>query len=370
MYRVRLALIAVVFSLVLAIGGAAQAATPTCGAGQVYTETNDPTGNQLVVLKAGRTGALTQRQLVDAGGLGTGAHITSGSSVTVSADGCRVAAVNAASGAVAVFRIATDGSATFAGSAAAGGARTISVAMHGNLLAALSTTPGSGTTIQTFRMAGRRVVPVPGSLVTVGTATDGGQLAFTARGRYLVVTTRQSLGIVTFRVGNDGVPVAAESLVPNAPQWTYGFGLTAQNQAIVSMIAIGPPVSGSYGSFAISPAGGITSVGTPIPGQSGACWVAVSPKGGYAWGVNADGLQLATLSVSTTGAIAVTGTTSTGTEEGRDLTVSADGRFVYLLRPDAKDILSYKVGAQGALTLIGSTATPAAAVATGGIAAS
>ena len=357
MHRARLALITVVFTLLLAVVGVAQAATPTCGAGQVYTETNDPTGNQLVVLKAGRTGALTQRQLVDAGGLGTGAHITSGSSVTVSADGCRVAAVNAASGAVAVFRIATDGSATFAGSAAAGGARTISVAMHGNLLAALSTTPGSGTTIQTFRMAGRRVVPVPGSLVPVGTATDGGQLAFTARGRYLVVTTRQSLGIVTFRVGN-------------APQWTYGFGLTAQNQAIVSMIAIGPPVSGSYGSFTISPAGGITSVGTPIPGQSGACWVAVSPKGGYAWGVNADGLQLATLSVSTSGAIAVTGTTSTGTEEGRDLTVSADGRFVYLLRPDAKDILSFQVGTNGALTLIGSTATPAAAVATGGIAAS
>jgi hypothetical protein len=74
--------------------------------------------------------------------------------------------------------------------------------------------------------------------------------------------------------------------------------------------------------------------------------------------------------VAKTGAIAVTGTTSTGTTEGRDLTVSADGRYVYLLRPDAKDILSYLVGTRGALTLSGSTATPAAAVATGGIAAS
>lgn len=370
MHRARLAIIAVAFGLLLASVGAAQAATTTCGAGQVYTETNDPAGNQLVVLKADRTGALTQRQLVDAGGLGTGSHLTSGGSVTVSADGCRVAAVNAASGAVAVFRIATDGTATFAGSATAGGAQTISVALHGNLLAAMSTTPGARTTIQTFRMAGRSVVPVPGSLVTVGTATDGGQLAFTARGRYLVATTRQSLGVATFRVGNDGVPVAAESLVPNAPQWTYGFGLTAQNQAIISMIAIGPPVSGSYGSFAISPAGGITQVTAPVAGQQGACWVAVSPKGGYAWGVNADGLQLATLSISKSGAIAVTGTTSTGTSEGRDLTVSADGKYAYLLRPDAKDILAYRVGANGTLTLIGSTATPTTAVATGGIAAS
>jgi 6-phosphogluconolactonase (cycloisomerase 2 family) len=370
MHRARLTIIAVVFGLLLASVGATQAATTTCGAGQVYTETNDPAGNQLVVLKADRAGALTQRQLVDAGGLGTGSHITSGGSVTVSTDGCRVAAVNAASGAVAVFRIATDGTATFAGSAAAGGARAISVALHGNLLATMSTTPGSGTTIQTFHVAGRRVVPVPGSLVTVGTATDGGQLAFTARGRFLVVTTRQSLGIVTFRVGSDGVPVAAESLVPNAPQWTYGFGLTAQNQAIVSMLGVIPPTSGSYGSFAITPAGGITTVTTPIPNQVGACWVAVSPSGGYAWGVNADGLQLATLSVSKAGAIAVTGTTSTGTTEGRDLTVSANGKYVYLLRPDAKDILSYRVGASGALALIGSTATPTTAVATGGIAAS
>jgi len=370
MHRAHLTLIAVVVSLVLSLAGAAQAATPTCGAGQVYTETNDPAGNQLVVFKADRTGVLTQRQLVDAGGLGTGSHVTSGSSVTVSADGCRVAVINAASGAVAVFRIATDGRATFAGSAAAGGTRATSVALHGNLLAAMSTTPGSSTLIQTFRVAGRRVVPVPGSLTPVSNATDGGQLAFTARGRFLVVTTRQSLGIVTLRVGNDGVPVAAESLTPNAPQWTYGFGLTAQNQAIVSMFAVGPPVSGSYGSFAITPAGGITTVTAPIANQVGACWVAVSPSGGYAWGVNADGLQLATLSLSKAGAITVTGTTSTGTTVGRDIAVSDDGRYVYLLSPDAKAILSYKVETKGALTLIGSTATPTTAAATGGIAAS
>lgn len=72
MHRARLLVFAAIAGLILTISGVAQAATPTCGAGQVDTETNDPAGNQLVVLKADGSGVLTQRQLVNAGGLGTG----------------------------------------------------------------------------------------------------------------------------------------------------------------------------------------------------------------------------------------------------------------------------------------------------------
>lgn len=369
MNRARLIVATLALGLLLTCTAGASAATPTCGAGQVYTETNDPAGNQLVVLKAGSTGLLTQRQLVDAGGLGIGEHLTSGGSVVVSPDGCRVAVVNAESGAVAVFSIAANGRATFAGSASTGGARAISVALHGTTLAALSTTPGGGTTIRTFTIGAKRVTPIPGSLQPVGSATDGGQLAFTARGRYLVVTTRKSLGIVTFRVGADGVPTPAESLIPDAPLWPYGFALTARNQAIISLVDIREPVSGAYGSYAVSTAGGITQVTAPLPNQPGACWVAIGPDEGYAWGVNFDGMQVVTLSVSKSGAVATTGAVSNGTSPGRDLAISADGRFAYLLRPDAKDIYVYRIGARGALTLVGSSPTPATAVATAGIAA-
>ncbi|MGI9186000.1 MAG: beta-propeller fold lactonase family protein [Gaiellales bacterium] len=369
MLRSRLVLVTAAVGLLLIIVGAAQAATPACGAGQVYTETNDPTGNQLVVLQAGRNGLLTQRQLVDAGGLCTGEHLTSGGAVAVSTDGCRVAAVNAASGAVAVFTVSTAGRAAFAGSAAAGGAQTISVAIHGTRLATLSTTPGGTTTIQTFTVGRQRVTPVPGSLQTVGDATDGGQIAFTARGRYLVVTTRKSQGLATFRVGNDGVPTPAESLVPLAPMWTYGFGLTPANQAIVSLLDLRPPESGAFASEQITSAGGITPVSTPILGQAGACWVAVGPSGQYAWGLNAVSKEVATLSVSNAGAIAVLGTIPVG-GDGRDMATSADGHFLYVSRPDAKDIAVFRIGANGLLTLVGSSPTPATAVSAGGIAAS
>lgn len=368
MRRTITALLLLAIALVLAPTGASAAVR--CGAGQVYTETNDPAGNQLVVLKAGSTGLLTQRQLVDAGGLGLGEHITSGASVVVSPDGCRVAAVNAASGAVAVFTVEANGRVAFAGSASAGGAQTISVALHGRTLAALSTTPGGSSTIQTFRLGTRRVTPIPGSLQRVGTATDGGQIAFTARGRYLVVTTRKSQGIVTFRVGDDGVPTPAESLVPDAPLWPYGFALTPGNQAVVSLADVREPVSGAYGSYAITSAGGITQVTAPLPNQPAACWVAIAPDGAYAWGVNFESKQVVTLSVAKTGAIAQVGSVSNGTSPGRDLAVSADGRFAYLLRPDAKDVYVYRIGAKGALTLAGSSPTPATAGATAGIAAS
>ena len=370
MHLTRLTAIILALGLLLVGATAASAATPTCGAGQVYTMTNDPAGNQLVVMKSGSTGALTQRQLVDAGGLGTGEHLTSGGSVVVSADGCRVAAVNAASGAVAMFTISANGHAAFAGSASTGGAQAISVALHGSTLAALSTTPGGATVIRTFTFGKQRVTPVPGSLQPVGTATDGGQIAFTARGRYLVVTTRKSLGISTFRVGDDGVPTPAESLVPASPLWPYGFALTAKNQAIVSLVDIREPVSGGYGSYAITSAGGITQVTAPLLPNPGACWVALAPDGDYAWGVNFDAMQVVTLSVAKNGAIAQTGTASNGTSPGRDITVSADGRFAYLLRPDAKDIYVYRIGARGVLTLVGPSSTPATAVATAGIAAS
>jgi len=370
MYRPRLLITAAFFGVVLTIAGVAQAATPTCGAGQVYTETNDPAGNQLVVLKASRSGALTQRQLVNAGGLGTGEHLTSGGSVVVSTDGCRVAAVNAASGAVAMFTIAPNGQATFAGSASTGGARTISVALYRRTLAALSTTPDGATTIRTFRINPRSVKPIPGSLQPVGEATDGGQIAFTADGGFLVVTTRMSHGILTFRVGTNGVPAPAGWLIPDAPLWPYGFALTSHNQAIVSLFDIREPVSGAYASYALSGAGVITPVTAPLPNQLAACWVAIAPNGKYAWGVNFDAMEVVTLKVSATGAITAGRAVSNGTSPGRDLAVSADGRFAYLLRPDAQDIYVFRIGARGALTLVGSSPTPASAVATAGMAAS
>ena len=361
----RIVLLLVALSALTASAPAAAA----CGPGQVYTETNDPAGNQLLVFRAKANGLLTQTQAVGAGGLGIGEHIPSGGSVTVSADGCRVAAVNVASGAFAVFDVSPAGRVSFAGSAASGGAHAISLAIRGSLIAVLSTNEGGPTVIQTFTVAGHRVTPVPGSLQAVGPGViDGGQIAFSARGRYLVVSTRKSQSIATFRV-DAGVPTPAESLPLTSGDWPYGFAIDARNHVVLSAFSLST-AGGSYSSYQLTQAGGITTVTASATDSSkGACWVAMLPDGAYAWGSSADLPALVTMSVSKTGAIAITAAADTGGVSIRDIAIAPSGRFLYALQPDGKDIRVYRVGAKGALTLVGTVPTPASASATGGIAA-
>jgi DDE domain/Lactonase, 7-bladed beta-propeller len=76
----------------------------------VYTQTNDPGGNQVIACRRAADGTLTPLGAYDTGGPGTGKpHLASQGSVVLSGDGRWLFAVNAGSDDLSVFAVGADG---------------------------------------------------------------------------------------------------------------------------------------------------------------------------------------------------------------------------------------------------------------------
>ena len=115
----RLALVSVAAGLcclclwVLTESGTGASTVPPTGVGAVYTQTNSPAGNSVVVFNRGANGTLTKREAVRTGGNGSKQSVGCGpgcpildsqTAVVVSNDGRFVFAVNAGSDTVTSFR--------------------------------------------------------------------------------------------------------------------------------------------------------------------------------------------------------------------------------------------------------------------------
>jgi DNA-binding beta-propeller fold protein YncE len=107
MKAVRTCVVALVALAALALAGSALPAPG--GAGAVYTLTNSPFGNEVAVFDRAGDGSLTAAGTYATGGSGTGAGLGSQGAVTLSADGGRLYAVNAASNTIAAFDVRPDG---------------------------------------------------------------------------------------------------------------------------------------------------------------------------------------------------------------------------------------------------------------------
>jgi 6-phosphogluconolactonase (cycloisomerase 2 family) len=134
------------------------------GAG-VYTQTNDPGGNQIIAYRCAADGTLTQLGAYDTGGLGTGKpHLASQGSVMLSDDGRWLFAVNAGSDDLSVFAVARDGLA-LVDRIDVGGVRPTSVSARQDLLFVLSTgDQETAASLHGFQISDNgRITPLEGS---------------------------------------------------------------------------------------------------------------------------------------------------------------------------------------------------------------
>src|SRR4029453_8504652 len=105
----------------------------------VYTQTNAPSGNQIIAYRRAADGTLTQLGAYDTGGRGTGTpHLASQGSVMLSDDGRWLFAVNGGTEDLSVLAVAADVLA-LVDRVDADGVRPTSVAAHQDRLFVLST---------------------------------------------------------------------------------------------------------------------------------------------------------------------------------------------------------------------------------------
>lgn len=392
--RARLALagVAVLAAIgVTGVGAAGGAGEAPVGA--VYTQTNDPGGNSVVVFDRFADGTLAKRGAVATGGLGSTQSVGCGpgcpildsqNAVVVSNNGRLVFAVNAGSDTVSSFRETKSGL-VLVDQEGSGGDMPESLALHGDLLYVLNTDTanGNGTTGNIYGLR----VSADGMLSPVGSSQPLAHAAppfatargidFDPTGKVIVVT--ELVGgllaggppgsINTFVVGSDGKagPVASYT---SSDLFPFGFAFDNKGNLIVSNIVDPTPGSttpGSVSSYDVSASGVVTAIDKVPSGGVLPCWVVVTNDGRHAFVVNTGAGQPAPVTsfgISPSGEL--TALSSAASQAGdfarTDVALSRDSRYLYVLAPglgppgtNAGHIDMYALDASGGMTLIGST---------------
>ena len=376
------------------------------GQGSVYTETNDPAGNHVVVFARNRDGTITQEQSAATGGLGRAAQPPFGFPITDSqgavdlTNGGRLLfVVNAGDSTISAFRVTGHGL-RLVDRVASGGTEPISLTSSGDLLYVLNE--------QTGNIAGFRfdwwgaLEAIPGSsrsLSTPGPGSISAQIGFSPDGRLLTVSERCYLGgcagqpkgvLDTFAVRWDGTtgPAQQHSSDDFGP---FGFAYVNDSQLIVSNTGfIGNPPNpgdpslfiGTTSSYLVNRSGNRTPNGAPVAsGARGACWVVITGDGRYAFVTNSlstfppgDGRGgLSRYAIGRDGSLTLLGKTDVtndpvtpGTTFPTDEVLSSDSRYLYVVapslgmapapaNPSTSHIDVYRVGPGGSLTHVQTT---------------
>jgi len=395
-----LGLLAAVAVAVVALPGTASAKTPSKSkvVGRVYTETNSPKRNEVLIFNRYSNGHLTFLKAVATGGKG-GQQLQPGCAPTCpfldtqgelaqTSDGKHVFAVNAGSNSVSSF-VATPTGLKLVSVHSSGGKFPNSLTVHGNLLYVLDSgifpmpgppVPGNIAGLR-FNAAGslsaisgsiRPLTPtVPGLARQVGFNNNGKLLVVSLLGDPTLATPVATDSIDTFKVSASGAasaPTAHDATTP----FPFGFAFDPNDHLLMSQVtSLTVPGAGDTASYNVAGSGALTPITTQPTKGTAPCWVTVTSNGKYAYVVNTGGGAptggfTSEFRVFPNGGLKLLGNTPVRKNEFAltDETLSGDSHYLYVLStgasPATHHIDEYKVGGNGILTFIGQT--PALAV--------
>ena len=393
---------AVTAVVAVALPGMASAKSPSRSkakaVGRVYSETNNPKQNRVLIFDRLVNGHLTLVGSVATGGKG-GQQLQPGCAPTCpfldtqgelaqTSDGKHVFAVNAGSNSVSSF-VATATGLKLVSVHSSGGPFPNSLTVHGNLLYVLDSgifpmpgpaAPGNIAGLR-FNAAGH-LTPISGSIRALTPTVPGlaRQIGFNNNGKLLVVsllgnptlaTPVATDSIDTFTVSASGAasaPTAHDATTP----FPFGFAFDPNDHLIMSQVtSLTVPGAGDTASYGVAASGALTPIATVATKGTAPCWVSITSNGKFAYVVNTGGGAptggfTSEYKLSAGGGLTLLGNTPVRPNEFAltDETLSADSHYLYVLStgatPATHHIDEYKVLGSGALNFIGQT--PAFAV--------
>jgi 6-phosphogluconolactonase len=342
-------------------------------AGAVYTQTQDPAGNEVVVYRRAADGTISERARVATGGVGAAATPPNGfpildsqDPIELTSDGRLLFTVNAGDDTISAFKVDRQGGLRLVDRQHSGGDLPISLDSQGRLLYVLNELSGD---IAGFRFSeGGQLKRIPGSTESLSTPGAGGvaaQIGFAPRDRVLTVTLRGTQVIDTFRLQPDDSPGAA---IPNPStgENPFGFAYRADGTLVVSNagrsgeLADPTAFQGSASSYDLDATAGLQPIDTIEVGQRATCWVVITADQRYAFMTNTLSNTVSGIRIADTGELQLLAHTPTGAGFPADEALSRDSRYLYVLVPSAlpgttSHIDYYRVGPGGSLTQIGTT---------------
>ena len=344
------------------------------GAGVVYTETQDPAGNEIVVYRRASNGTLTEVARVPTGGVGAASTppfgfpiVDSQGSVELTKNGRLLFAVNAGDDTISSFMVRRHGWLTLVDREPSGGDLPVSIDTQGRLLYVVNSLSGN---ISGFRFKPNgQMTAISGSTESLSTPGPGGvpaQIGFARRPyRVLTVTLRGTQTIDTFKLGKDGTPGPARAN-PATDMNPFGFEYRRGGQLIMSNAGeAGDPGDltkflGRASSYKLARTGALAPIDSiSVDGQRATCWVVITNNQRYTFMTNTLSQSVSRFRISRDGHLTLLGHVSTGPGFASDEALSRGSRYLYVLLPSIMGGMShidiYRVGPGGSLTHLGAT---------------
>ena len=325
----------------------------------VWAQTNEVTGNRIVVYDRASDGTLSEAGTYATGGNGGVAapgnesdHIATQGSLVYDSGHSVLLAVNAGSDTVTTFKVHGD---RLQGRkvVSSGGEFPASIAVHGRLVYVLNA--GGTGIVQGYRIRGHHLRPIADSARTLGLAntnppnflTSPGQVGFSPNGRKLLVTTKASgSNIDVFRVRRDGTLSAAPVMNPSATPVPFAFTFTPEGR-----LAAGEAGASSLTTYGLNGDGTLADPRSASDGQMALCWI-VRARGFY-YVSNTASDNLSSFTVGADGTPSLLAAVAASTNPGPiDLTVS--GRYLYAQTGTTGTIDGFRINGDGSLASIGS----------------
>jgi 6-phosphogluconolactonase (cycloisomerase 2 family) len=263
---------------------------------KVFTSTNSPGNNELLVFAQARSGELVLTARVATQGQGTGAGLGSQGAVTLSTDGRHVFVVNARSNTVSTFVVRGDGVA-LASVVDSGGFMPISVTEDDGIVYVLNA--GGAGNVAGFRNHHGELRPLTDGTrpLSASGGTNPAQVGFGADGEILVVTEKATNRITSYPVHRNGV-LGKVVVTASSGATPFGFALDRRDHPIVSEATASAASSYRFDERSATP----TLLSASVPNtQAAACWVVVTPHGKYAYTANAGTSTLSSYRIARSG---------------------------------------------------------------------
>jgi len=326
----------------------------------VFVQTNQPTGNQIVVYDRAHDGTLSEAGRYDTGGLGGTAvgapsdRLASQASLVYDRHHHLLFAVNAGSDTLSVFSVDGD-RLVIEQVLPSGGGFPAGIAVHRDLLYVMNA--GGAGVLQGYTIGGRALQPLAGSARSLGLAntdppgflTSPGQVGFTPDGTQLIATTKASGSqIQVFQVERTGLLSATAVRNPSATPVPFAFTFAHDKRLVMGEAAVSAVTT-----YVLNDDGTLSEPHSLGDGQAALCWI--TRVRGFYYVSNTGSNNISGYRIGPDGQpmlIGATGIVAT-TETGPIDSAQSGNRFLYVETGTSGTVDEYRVNDDGTLLDIG-----------------
>ena len=344
------------FSLLLALSPIAAFGGNKISIGAVYTMSNAPEGNEVVVFERNIFGRLTQTDSYATGGIGSGGTIDplgSQNSLILSPNKHWLFAVNAGSNDISVFRVRPH-DLILAGTYDSGGVFPTSLAFYHNLLYVLNAGEETASpNIKGFRLKHNGILTPLEESTRILSGGGFHQIGFSPHGDHLIVTKggADTDSILVFSVDEDGLPSALPTISPSGGLVPFGFIFDRLGHLLVSEAG-----SGSVSSYLIREDNTLQIINaTSSNGNTATCWIAGTWFGAV-FTANTGSDNISTYKVNPAdGSLLLAAPVAASGNKPIDIVTTDNGRFLYSLNALDGMVGAFRISFHGKLTDLGTT---------------